>query len=95
MVGDVLLDNAGDFQIQQLRLALDDGDAGLKIRRLDVRDQAPLEAGAQPFLQRFDLLGRSVGGQDDLLVVLVERIEGVEELLLGALLAADELDIVD
>ena len=74
--GDVLGNVDGDLvrqlHAQQGRFVFDDGDAGLKIRRLDVRDQAPLEAGAQPFFQRFDLLGRPVGGQDDLLVVLVE-----------------------
>ena len=37
----------------------------------------------------------TVGGEDDLLACLVQGVEGVEELLLGALLAGEELDIVD
>ena len=37
----------------------------------------------------------AVGGQHDLLGALVERVEGVEELLLEALLAFHELDVVD
>ena len=41
------------------------------------------------------LLGRSVAGNHDLLHALVQRVEGVEELLLGALLAGQELDVVD
>ena len=38
--------------------------------------------------------GRS-RAQDDLLAVLVDRVERVEELLLGPLLVGDELDVVD
>ena len=40
-------------------------------------------------------LGGGVGGDDDLLAGLVEVVERVEELLLRALLAGDELDVVD
>ena len=42
-----------------------------------------------------DRLRRPVRGQDDLLAVLVDRVERVEELLLGPLLVGDELDVVD
>ena len=42
-----------------------------------------------------DLLRRPVRREDDLLPVLVDRVERVEELLLGALLVGDELDVVD
>ena len=41
------------------------------------------------------LARRPVGGHDDLLAGLVERVEGVEELLLGPLLVLEELDVVD
>jgi hypothetical protein len=61
---------------------------------LDVGDQSPLEARAQAFLEVGDLLGVLVGGEHDLLVVVVQGIEGVEELVLGAVLAGDELDVV-
>jgi hypothetical protein len=37
----------------------------------------------------------SVRGDDDLLVGVVQRVERVEELLLDAFLALDELDVVD
>ena len=40
-------------------------------------------------------MGRLVGGQDDLLVLHVQGVEGVEELLQGLLLAAQELDVVE
>ena len=94
MVRDELGHIVGDVQPQQFRLAPDDGHPGLKIGRLDIGGQAPLEPGAQTFLQALDLLGGTVAGQHDLLVGLVQGVEGVEELLLGALLARDELDIV-
>src|SRR3546814_2051112 len=34
-------------------------------------------------------------GEDDLLLAVEQRVEGVEELLLGAVLAGEELDVVD
>ena len=78
-----------------LRLGAQDGDARLEIGRRQVGDQAPLEAAAQPFLERRDELGRPVGRQDDLLAVLVDRVERVEELFLRPFLVGDELDVVD
>ena len=76
-------------------LLLQDRDPGLQVGRLDVGEQAPLEPGPQPVLQRGQLLGRAVGGDDDLLVRVVQRVEGVEELLLRALAVLQELDVVD
>src|SRR5712671_985784 len=78
-----------------LGLLLEDRHPGLEVGGLDVGDEAPLEAGAQALLDLRDLLGSGVGGDDDLLPGLVEIVEGVEELLLGALFARDELDVVD
>ena len=40
-------------------------------------------------------MGAHVAGDDHLLVVIVQRIEGVEERLLGRVLALQELDVVD
>ena len=102
-LADVLLDLVGDEGQDVLRdvaaggaqLRLEDRQAGLEVGRLDVGDQAPLEPGAEAVLERRDLLGRPVGRDDDLLVDLVEGVEGVEELLLGAVLAGQELDVVD
>ncbi len=62
---------------------------------MNVGDQAPLEARAQTLFNRGNLLGRTVGGNNDLLLLIVQRVEGMEELFLGALGAGDELDIVD
>ena len=94
MVCDELGHIVRHVQVEQLGLAADDGHSGLKVRRLNVRGEAPLEPGAQTFLQALDLLGRAVAGQHDLLARIVQGIKGMEELLLGALLAGDELDVV-
>ena len=82
-------------EAETFRLAADDRHAGLKIGRLDICQKTPLKAGAEPVLQCFDLLGRAVAGEDDLLIAFVKRIKGVEELLLRTLFAGDELDIID
>ncbi len=76
-------------------LFLKDGDLGFEVGWLDVGDEAPLEAGAETVFEVGELLGGAVGGDDDLLHALVEGVEGVEELLLGALFAGEELDVVD
>ena len=85
----------GDRDPVGLHLLPQDRDTRLEIGRLDVGDQAPLEPRAQPRLERRDLLRRPVGREHDLAAGLVERVEGVEELLLEALLALEELDVVD
>ena len=66
-----------------------------RIGGLDVGEKPPLEPRAEAFLQRRDLARRPVGRDDDLRAALVQRVEGVEELLLDPLLALDELDVVD
>ena len=94
MVGDELGHILGKVEVEKLRLALDDGHAGLEIRRLDVGGQAPLEAGLKTVVEQLHLLGRTVGGEDDLTLGLVEGVEGMEKFFLGGLLARDELDVV-
>ena len=90
------LDHVGrDRRALLLGLRAEDGDPRLEVRGREVRDEAPFEAGAEPLLQRQDGLRRPVGGQDDLLAVLVDRVERVEELFLGPFLVRDELDVVD
>ena len=88
-------DVGGQRALLALGLLLQDGDLGFEIGRLNVGDQAPLEARAQAVFEIGEFLGRAVGGDDDLLDALVQRVEGVEELFLRALLAGEELDVVD
>ena len=78
-----------------LRLGAQDGDARLEVGHGQVRDEAPLEPAAQPLLQGRDLAWRPVGREHDLLALVVDGVEGVEELLLRPLLVRDELDVID
>ena len=94
VLGDVVGDLVGQLHAQHGRLVLHDGEPRLKIRRRHVHHQAPLEPGPQAVLQLGDLLGRAVRGQHDLPPGLIQRVEGMEELLLGLYLAGNELYIV-
>ena len=87
--------SSGSIQFQLLLLLAQDGDARFDVGRFELGDQAPLEAGDQALLQAWYLAGRPVAGHDDLLVAVEEGVEGVEELLLHALLAAEEMNVVD
>ena len=77
------------------RLGQHDLRARLEVRRVDRHRQAPGQARFQPRLQAFDFARVAVAGQDDLLLAVEQRVEGVEELLLRAVLAGEELDVVD
>src|SRR5579862_6139159 len=76
-------------------LLLEDCDTGFEFRRLDVGDEAPLEAAAQSVLELGQRLRRPVGADHDLPAAAVQVVEGVEELLLQLLGALEELDVVD
>ena len=62
---------------------------------VDVGDETGLEALAQAILQGLQVSWGSVRGEHQLGSGFVEGVEGVEELLLGAGLALEELDVVD
>ena len=94
-LGDELQHLVGDVDGLALGLLAQDGEAGLEVRWLDVGDQAPLEPRAEAVLEGGDVVRGAVRRHDDLPGRLVEGVEGVEELLLEALLALDELDVVD
>ena len=57
--------------------------------------QAPTQARLQARLQILHFLGKAVAGQDDLLLAIEQRIEGMEELFLGGVLAGEKLDVID
>src|SRR5260370_747949 len=67
---------------------------GLKIWRLDIRDQTPFKAGAQPVDQPWDFLRGTVARDDDLLSDFVERVEGVKEFFLCSLLGPQNLNVI-
>ncbi len=93
--GQVDRDVARQVEALDLGLLLEDRDPRLHVRRLDVGDQSPLEAISQPFLETGDVLRNLVRGQHDLAARFVERVEGVKELLLGALAVGEELHVVE
>src|SRR6476661_8142084 len=72
-----------------------DGEAGSQVGGFDGHRQPPLETVAQARLQGRELAGNAVCGEDQLAAAFVERVEGVEELVLGVPLALEELDVVD
>ena len=53
------------------------------------------KAGLESVLKRLHIARRTVGCQNDLLVLLIKSVEGVEEFLLSGGLSRDELNIVD
>ena len=69
-----------------------------RVRRsggVDLDGEAPLEAVAKALLERGQGSRRPVARDHDLLAGREQGVEGVDELLLGALLALEELDVVD
>ena len=85
----------GELDVVVLGALAQDRQARGEVGRLDVGDEAGLEALAQAVLERLQVARRAVGGEHDLAAAVVERVEGVEELLLGLGLALEELDVVD
>lgn len=74
----VFYDVVAYVKIECVGLALDYEHTRLEIRRLNVGEQTPLEAGAHSVLKLRHILGRTVGREDDLLAVLRQSVEGVE-----------------
>src|SRR5690606_4895394 len=78
-----------------LGLLLQDAEAKLVVRRVQVDDEPALQAALDPFLQPLNFPGRAIGRNDYLTVLIDERVEGVKELLLRRILSGDELKIID
>ena len=95
VVGNVADDFVVDVVSVNLFFFAENCHSGLIIRRGDIGDQSPFETGLKPCLQCFQILGRTVAGDDDLLIGAVEGVKLMEKFLLSTFLADDELDIVD
>ena len=95
MGGDIFDDFVVNVVALQLLLFAQDGHSRFIIRRLDIYSQAPFKTGAETFFQRLDLLGRLIGGNNNLLFRLIKGVESVEKFLLRALLSYNKLNIVD
>ena len=75
-------------------LFLKNSGAQLGIRRFYVRNQAHFTAAFKPVL-KVNFLGRSVGCDYNLLLLLKKCVYGVEKLFLSFVLSFDKLNIVD
>ncbi len=89
------LDLVRKLKSDALRLIFEDRKTQLVIRERYVRENSALEAAPYSVLKSGEILRRTVGGEYDLLMLLVEGIERVEKLLLRRILARDELNVVD
>ena len=89
----------GDLEVAELfrellDLLLKDAEAKFVVGWVEVDEKARLHAADDAFLDPVDFGGSAVGGEDDLLVLIHQCVEGVKELFLCRVLARDELDIV-
>ena len=82
-------------QAVQFFLLPEDRHPRLIIRCRDIRDQPPLEPGAEPRFKRLDIFRRLITGDDDLLAGYMKMVKCMEEFFLRTLLSDDELDIID
>ncbi len=62
---------------------------------MNIRHQPPAEPRLHPLFHTLQIVRRFVGGNNDLAVLIHERVEGMEEFFLCAVLSSDELNIVD
>ena len=92
---DELGDVISKLEMFGLGFLLEDGDFGLQIGRLDIRDKSPFKARTQAFFDGGNLFGWAVGRQHNLFLQVVQRVKRMKEFLLGALFASDKFDIVN
>ena len=85
----------GDIDILALCLFLEDRDARLELRRLDIDGRTAREARDQTILEPLDILRLAIRGQDDLAAVVAQLVERLEKFRLRLLLPREELNIVD
>ena len=84
-----------DFQRDALGLGLQDRQPQFVVGRVDVGDQTPAQPRLQPVFQTFEIARRLVGRNHHLVVLVNQRVEGMEELFLAGFLATNEVDVVD
>lgn len=81
--GDQLQHFVADFDVFVVGLFAQNGDSGVEIRLLNVGNQAPFKAAAEPLFQTGDFARRLIGRNDDLLARAVQGVERVEKLFLA------------
>ena len=95
VLGKILHSVAFKRYASEARLGLDDRAARLEVRHLNINRHPPLKAATQALRQGRDAVWWLVATDDNLLVGLMEGVEGMEELLLSFLTPSNELHIVD
>ncbi len=93
--GKMLQDRITEFDCVILLLLTQDGNAGLEVRRLNIDRQTAFEPGNEAFFEAADFAWRTVGGENDLLMSIIEGIEGMEEDFLESFLAGEEVDVIN
>ena len=73
---------------------LHDSDSCFVAWRIESGDESPLEPADKSFFKRRQFGRRRIGGEDNLLMIVVERVEGVEEFFLALFSFAKELDVI-
>ncbi len=76
------------------RFFLEDGDPGFDVGRFEIGDQSPFEAGAETLFQVRNFFGRTVAGNDDLFLAVIEMIERVKKFFFGSLSSGQIVDII-
>jgi hypothetical protein len=99
IVRSTICDESGDIERESDALfgglGLDDRQASLGVRWLDIGYETPLEARGQASGESGHGSGRAVAGDDDMTAAGVEIVETVEELFLGPALIGEELHVVN
>src|SRR5262249_20852926 len=89
--GDII----GKSDILPLRFLSDDSDLRFQVGWLNIRNQTPFEPGVKPFFQRWYFAWRAIRRNDDLLMRIIKRIEGMKELFLSTFFPSNELNVIN
>src|SRR2546430_504449 len=83
------------LDLHGVRFFSQDRQARLDVWWLKLGRKSPFKSRNQAVFEICDSRGRAIAGQHDLFVPVEKRIECVKEFLLGPLLAAQKLDVVN
>lgn len=93
--GEMLQNRIAEFDSVILLLLAQNSNTGFEIWRLDIDGQAAFKAGNEAFFESADFAGWAVGGENDLLMSIIECIEGMEEDFLESFFSGEEVDIIN
>ena len=85
----------GHFGAVALGVVAQNSQPGFEVWRLHVGNETPAETASQTVFQCRNGVGHAVGGNNNLLVRAVQRVERMEKLFLEAFFAFHELDVVN